>query len=180
MAANNLIKLFDIQNGVIVPTEHCYTLKDLRFLMDNYPEETYLKMYQYLFYMFCYDPDRNPFFNAKETEREELILAQLDPDFSTEDEGMKEAIALAKYMYTTPTLRAFIGIKTALDNIADYMSLTAVTAGRDGNFGSMISAAEKFNKIRESYKGTEKDLISEQSSRVRGGGDLAYDEDDDD
>lgn len=177
--AANLIKLFDIQNGVVVPTEHCFILRDLKFLMDRYPEE-HIKMYQYLFYMFCYDPELNPFFNIKETDREERIMEQLDPNFTTEDDGMPEAISLVKELYTTPTLRAFIGIKTALDNIADYMSTTKVNAGRDGNFGSMISAAEKFNKIRESYKGTEKDLIQEQSSRVRGGGNLAYDADDDD
>jgi hypothetical protein len=26
----NDVKLFDVQNGVVVPTEHCYTLKALK------------------------------------------------------------------------------------------------------------------------------------------------------
>ena len=43
-----IVKLFDIQNGVVVPTEHCYTLKSLKDIMDEYPEE-HLKIYQYLF-----------------------------------------------------------------------------------------------------------------------------------
>ncbi len=42
-------KLFDIQNGTVVPTEHCYTLRTLKNIMEKYPDN-YLKIYQYLFY----------------------------------------------------------------------------------------------------------------------------------
>ncbi len=52
------IKLFDIENGVVIPTEHCYTLSTLKDLMDKYPDD-YLKVYQYLFYMTCPNPDLN-------------------------------------------------------------------------------------------------------------------------
>ena len=34
-----ITRLFDVQNGVVVPTEHCYTLKALKDVMDNYPED---------------------------------------------------------------------------------------------------------------------------------------------
>ena len=34
-----IAKLFDIQNGKVVPTEHCYTLKSLKDIMDNYPDD---------------------------------------------------------------------------------------------------------------------------------------------
>lgn len=142
--------------------------------MDTYPDQ-YLKMYQYLFYMCCYDPDSNPFFNIKESDREEMIMKQLEPGFTTEDPGVAEALDLCKELYTTPTLRAFLGIKIALDNIADFMSTTKITAGKDGNAAEMRAFAEKYDKIRQSYKGTEKDLIEEQQSRIRGGGGLAYD-----
>jgi hypothetical protein len=42
-----ITRLFDVQNGVVVPTEHCYTLKALKDVMDNYPED-HLKIYLYL------------------------------------------------------------------------------------------------------------------------------------
>jgi hypothetical protein len=170
-----MIKLFDIENGVIVPTEHCYTLKELKYIMDTYPDQ-YLKIYQYLFYMTCYDPDMNPFFNIKELERDEVIMQQLDPSFTTEDKGIQEALKLCEKLYTTATQRAYKGIKTALDNIGDYLSSAKITVGRDGNFNSIIAAAEKYDKIRHSFKNTERDLIEEQQSRVRGGGGLAYDQ----
>ena len=169
-----MIKLFDLDNQVIIPTVHAYTLKELRFLMDTYPDQ-YLKMFQYLFYMCCYNPEMNPFFNIKEDDREEEIFRQLQPEFSSEDEGLPEALAFCKKMYATPTLRAYLGIKIALDNIADYMAIAKPRDGKDGNIDSLTKTAEKFDKIRQSYKGTEKDLIEEQASRVRGGGTLSYD-----
>ncbi len=50
-----IIKLFDIDNGVVVPTEHCYTLKALKDIMDDYPD-SYLQIYLFLFYMSCPNP----------------------------------------------------------------------------------------------------------------------------
>jgi len=80
-----IIKLFDIQNNVIVPTEHCYTLKSLKDIMDEYPED-HLKIYQYLFYMTCPNPDLNPFFYTPENDKEDLILKEIQAAFSTEGE----------------------------------------------------------------------------------------------
>ena len=72
-----LIKLFDIQNGKVIPTDHCYTLKFLKGIIDKYPD-TYLTVFQYLFYMTCPDPDINPFFNVIEVDKEEVILDEID------------------------------------------------------------------------------------------------------
>ena len=41
--------------------------------MDNYPDD-YLKIYQYLFYMTCPNPDMNPFFHTPEHEKEEVSI----------------------------------------------------------------------------------------------------------
>ena len=57
-----IVKLFDIQNSKLVVTEHCYALPFLKSIMDEYPD-SYIKVYQYIFYLSCPDPDLNPFFN---------------------------------------------------------------------------------------------------------------------
>ena len=82
-----IVRLFDIQNGKVIPTEHCYTLKALKMVMDNYPDN-YIKIYQYLFYMTCPNPDLNPFFYTPEIDKESLILEQIDADITTEDEDI--------------------------------------------------------------------------------------------
>ena len=169
-----IIKLFDVQNGKVVPTEHCYTLKALKDLMDNYPED-YLKIYQYLFYMTCPNPDLNPFFNTPEKDKEHLIMRELDAEFSTEDEDVYTALKFCERLYETPTSRAYEGMKKALDRIANYLSTTQITDGKDGNISQIRAVAKDFDSIRQSFKGVYKDLQEEQQSRVRGGQGLAYD-----
>jgi len=169
-----IVKLFDIQNGKVIPTEHCYTLKALKDVMDNYPDN-YIKIYQYLFYMTCPNPHLNPFFYTPDLDKESLILEQIDADFSTEDEDIHIAVQFCQRMYETPTSRAYKGMKSMLDRLARYMETTQITAGRDGNINSLVAAAKNFDQTRASFKGVYKDLQDEQSSKVRGGQGLAYD-----
>ena len=141
-----IVRLFDIQNGKAVPTEHCYTLKFLKDIMEDYPD-TYMQVYQYLFYMTCPNPDLNPFFNLPEHEKEDIIIEEIELEESTED-----------------------------SKLAKYMETTQIEHGRDGNINSMVNAAAKFEQIRQSYKGAFTDMKSEQESSVRGGQGLAYDQ----
>jgi hypothetical protein len=167
-------KLFDVQNGKVIPTEHCYTLKALKDVMDEYPED-YLKVYLYLFYMCCPNPDMNPFFFVPEQDKEYIILKEIEAEFSTEDDTIFAALKFCERMYETPTSRAYKGIATMLDRLGRYMENTPITHGRDGNFNSLIAAAKNYDAIRASFKGAYKDLQEEQSSKVRGGQGLAYD-----
>jgi hypothetical protein len=170
-----MIKLFDVNNGVVVPTEHCYTLRDLKLIIDTY-EENYMDVFLYVFYMTCPNPELNPFFDVKEHEREELILSQIKASFSPEDELILQAIELCKTLYQTPTYRAYMGIKGMLDKLASYMEKTSITDGRDGNITALVNAAKNFEGIRMSFRGAYKDLMEEQKSTVRGGQNLAYDQ----
>lgn len=170
-----IIKLFDIENGVVVPTEHCYTLKALKDIMDDYPD-SYLQIYLFLFYMSCPNPDMNPFFFTPEIDKEDLILKQLDADFSVDDKCINDGLLFCQRMYETPTSRAYKGIASMLDRLARYMETQSITDGRDGNINSIVSAAKNFDQIRSSFKGVYKDLQEEQSSKVRGGIGMAYDQ----
>lgn len=170
-----MVRIFDIQNGAVVPTEHCYTMKSLKTIMDEYPDN-HLKIYQYVFYMTCMNPDLNPFFDVPDIDREELVLQEIDADFSTEDPYIMHALDVVKKLYETPTSRAYRGIKTMLDRLADYMENTPIEHGRDGNINSLVNAAAKYQQIRESFKGAYRDLKDEQQSSVRGGQNLAYDQ----
>jgi len=169
-----LIKLFDIQNNVLIPTEHCYSLKALKDIMEEYPNN-YLKIYQYLFYMTCPNPDLNPFFYTPVLDKEDLILEQIEGDFSTEDDSIFVALKFCERMYETPTSRAYNGIASMLDRLGRYMETTSITDGRDGNITALVNAAAKYEAIRGSFKGAYKDLQEEQKSTVRGGQGLAYD-----
>jgi hypothetical protein len=79
-------------------------------------------------------------------------------------------------MYETPTYRAYQGIKIALDNMAKFMATEQVTSGRDGSATAILRIAERFDMVRQSFKGVYRDLQDEQQSSVRGGQNLAYDQ----
>ena len=88
-----IIKLFDIQNDEIIPSEHCYALEFLKVLMSAYPE-SYMQIYKYLFYMTCPNPDYNPFFHLPEQDKEEIII---------EEVGLEESVDCL--LYTSPSPR---------------------------------------------------------------------------
>ena len=169
-----IARLFDVQNGKVIPTEHCYTLKSLKDIMDNYPDE-YLKIYQYLFYMTCPNPDMNPFFNVPHMDKEEIILKEIEAEFSPEDDDIFTALKACERMYETPTSRAYEGMQKALDRISRYLATAQITDGKDGNIAQIRALAKDFDGIRQSFKGVYKDLQEEQQSKVRGGQGLAYD-----
>lgn len=170
-----MVRLFDIQNGKVVPSEHCYTLKTLSDIIVEYPLD-YLKVYAYVFYMTCPNPDLNPFFDVPESDKEELILAEIDAEFSTDDDAVVDAIKFCEKLYQTPTYRAYMGMKSMVERLGKYMETTEIEHGRDGNITALINAAAKFDQIRQSFKATYRDLQDEQQSQVRGGQNLAYDQ----
>ena len=170
-----IVRLFDIQNSKVVVTEHCYTLPFLKVIMTKYPD-SYMQVYQYIFYMSCPNPDLNPFFNLPEHEKEDIIIEEVGLEDSPEDGKIGYALDMCKKMYETPTYRAYVGIKSMLDRLAKYMEVTAIEHGRDGNINAMVNAAAKFEQIRSSYKGAFTDMKQEQESTVRGGQGLAYDQ----
>ncbi len=170
-----MIRLFDIQGGQVVPSEHCYTLAFLSTILDSYDKDEATKIFTYLFYMSCPNPDLNPYFDTPEQDKEELILKDIDADFSAEDEMIVYALKRCRQLYETPTYRAYIGMKSMLDRLATYMEKTPIEHGRDGNITAIVNAASKFEAIRQSFKGTLRDLEEEQSSQVRGGQSLSYD-----
>ena len=172
-----LAKLFDVQNNAIVPTEHCYTINWLKDIMDEYAEDNeYLKVYMYLYYMLYPNPDENPYFHFKESEKEMTILEDIDAHFSTEDESIQIALRNLKKMYETPTSRAYDGIAGMMDKLAKFMKTAEITTGRDGNMSAIIQAAKNYESIRQSFKGAYKDLIDEQQSHVRGNKNIGYDQ----
>lgn len=168
-----MIKLFEVQAGVVKPTEHCFVLPWLKRIMDEYPKE-HIQIYAYLFYMSCRSAE-NPFFNRPLQNLEEEIIQYLQCEFDTEDPIIVMGLKKCKDLFETPTVRAYNGISKMLDNLAIYMETQTITDGRDGNITAIVNAAKNFDSIRKSFKGIAKDLEEEQSQRARGGANLSYD-----
>jgi len=170
-----IVRIFDISDGKVVPSEHCYAVGALKSVMDKFPDN-FLQVYQYVFYMTCPNPELNPFANIAEDDKESMVIREIGINFSLDDSTITTALEFCSQVYDTPTSRAYRAIKIMLDNLSTYMSETKFTHGRDGSIGGLIRAGKDFDDIRKSYKGIYSDFMDEQKSRVRGGSELAYDQ----
>jgi hypothetical protein len=170
-----MIRLFDIENGKVIPSEHCYTLNFLHGIMQAFPND-HTKVYAYLFYKSCPNPDFNPFFNVPEEDREGMILQELDVSFDVNDPLIQEALIKTAKLYETRTYRLYRSFGIMLDRLGKYVEVTPIEHGRDGNISSLIQAAKNIQDIRQQFKGLEKDHLEEQRTLVRGGQMLAYDQ----
>ena len=92
-----LVRIFDIENGKVIPSEHCYTLNFLNSIIEAYPKE-HMQVLQYLFYMSCPSPEMNPFFNVPEHEKEDIVVEEVgtrEPIPASFTSGSKILISLA-------------------------------------------------------------------------------------
>jgi hypothetical protein len=167
------IRLFEIEEGAVKPTEHCYMISWLNQIIEDYPEE-HLKVLAYIFYM-TNKTHENPYANVVEEELEERIQRDLQPQFFTEDAAILLAIDKLTKLYETPTIRAYNGIKVMLDNMSTYLANTEITDGRDGNIRGMLAAAKDFKHIQASFKGAMSDVEEETKVQARGKSILPYD-----
>jgi len=170
-----LIKLFDYSNGVLVPSEHCYAMDSFKQVIEDYPKD-YLKVFLYIFYMIYPDPEQNPFFNMAESEREELVLREIKIDFSLDSPSITKAMDTYTKICETPTRRAYEGAKSMMEKLAVLFKTHALTTGREGSLDSMVRTMEKYDKLRQSYKGVEKDYLEEVKAVTRGGSYTSYDQ----
>lgn len=170
-----MIRLFDIENGKVIPTEHCFTLKFLNAIREGYPD-SHLNIYAYLFYMSCPNPDLNPFFNMPEEEKEDMIFTEVGAGFLKSDVVIQEALVKTRQLFETRTYRLYRSFAIMLDRLGKYVETTPIEHGRDGNISSLIQAAKNIQDIRQQFKGLEKDHLEEQKTLVRGGQMLAYDQ----
>lgn len=170
-----MIKLFDYQNGVIVPSIDIYNMKDLNAIVEQHPKD-HMSILSFLFYMTCKDEDLNPYFNVKIDEMEEIIMKQTGFSCSLEDPLILAGFDLCTELYQTPTSRLFEGAKSMMDKFGDYMLNSEIEHGRDGNITAIQNMFAKFEGIRISFKGILRDLKEEQKSTVRGGQHLAIDQ----
>jgi hypothetical protein len=169
------IRLFDIENGKVKASEHCYTIEILKQIMKAYPKN-YTKVFTYYHYTCCLNDEDNPFANVPESDKEEIILKEIGADFSLDDELIIKGLELCKKLYSSPTYETYLSIKTMLEKFGKFMKTTPITDGKDGNILSLLRVAEKYDEVCKSFEARYKAFKEEQSSQTRGGQSLGYDQ----
>lgn len=173
-------RLFDIVNGVVTPTEHCYTIAAYKNVIDEFGENSG-KIFAFCHYMCSLNEKTNPFALLPEAEKEEVITRQICPEIDTGHLVVREAWELTRQVYETTSYRLYKGFKMNQDKLGMLLQTTEWTTGKEGNILQLVAAAKAYPALREAYKQAYREYQEEQgNNQARGGADLAYDEDDDD
>lgn len=180
------VKLFDIDaknTKVVVPTEHCYTTLSLKAIIDRY-EENAGRVFAYLYYMFELDPQRNPYANISEEEKEENIIREVIPDLKVIDEDIiaKAKDTIFMMFNSIPGYRMYLSYKYMWDKMALALEREYPDFSKEGNMANIKGHFSDYKKMKESLDLALKDYqaeINQGKTTKRGGGEIAYDIDDD-
>ncbi len=175
-------KLFELSGKVIIPKEDCYIIKPISNMMDKFPKDK-LKLIAYLHYMCSMKKDDNPYADVPESERQDQIIKDLELfKVNLEDPIIIKALNCVQEKYFTTFYGIYTGIKAAMDNFGKELKLARIDFNsKDGNANAIMAFTKNYEVLRNSFKAAYRDFDEESGNvRVRGGGKLAYDEDEDD
>lgn len=158
-----MIRIFEVENGTVKLTEHCYLIKELKALIDKY--EDYMPVIKYVYLLTA--PD-SPFANMREDEKLEAISDEVGGDFTLDDEEIDAAIQKLNKLYETPITRIYNGLIKSIDGMAHYLANTTIEPGRDGNDRAIDAIQNNMSKKIESLRKLEKMKDEEQKTNMRG------------
>lgn len=169
-----MIHLFDVENGVAIPSVHCLLIPEFKAIVDKYKKKS-TNILAYLFYT-TYIGSENPYFNYEEEQRKEIVKKDLDIDVK-EDELIEKARKKMQKMYETPTMRFYLSLKKTMDNLSDFLDQNnKIIGGKEGNLDDIMKIVDKYEKLRQSFKTVSKDLSEENIVNARGETEIAYDQ----
>src|SRR5690348_1330145 len=105
-----MIRIWDIEDGELRPTDACYTLEWLKDIMTAFPKD-YMQVYRYIFYMSCLDEQLNPYRNTPEVDKSEEICRMLAKgetlSWIPDDLKIEKAVTECRKLYSTPTQEVY-------------------------------------------------------------------------
>ena len=165
-----MVKIFDIDNDTVVISENCLLIPELKTIMETYDNPIPVLSYVH-FMTFPW----SAYNNLPSEEKEEQILKDYPGEYTTDDEPVYKAVEKIAKLYETPSMRLRRRALESSENIGKYLEKAVVTGeGKDANLPSLLNALKSIRKLNQELRGFEKDI--EEELRVRGQGNLGYDE----
>lgn len=159
-----MIRIFDIEDGVLKINENCVLIPELKKIMDEYKEDA-IPALSYVYFMTS--PD-SPYGNIPEEEKQQTISDDVKGSFGFEDEEILNAIDKLTKLYETPTMRYFKAVKISMENMSVFLQTSKVNGGKDGNADTIHKIQSNVGKQMESFKKLEKIVNEEVKVAMRG------------
>lgn len=165
------IDLLNIENNVVIPGIECYTIPELKTILNNYSREEALEIFTYLHFM--YHP-KSSYKNESEDEMEEIILEDIRTlGWSVDEVDIVQAKKMIKKRFVSPTRRFFLDAKAGLEKLGQYMRTAPITDGKDGNFAALSVNFTRIGRTMEDFKKLEKLVEEEEGPDIRGGQEIS-------
>lgn len=163
------------KNGKAKITKHVQDIWYLKAIVDKYGEESALKLFKVFDFVHNLNPEDNPFANAIEENKYELVLRSTYPELEVvidlEDDLIEQALDLVGELYDTPRYRAYKAIKILYEKIVKEMEFTEVSFKKeDGNMGEIKKALDSFEDLNKKQNESYKELEEEMGKLTRRGG----------
>lgn len=164
------VKLFDIKQNGVFPTEFCYTNIYFKGLIEEYGENAG-KLFAYFHYMCSMNPEENPYYNIPDVEKKEVIVRSTCPEIDVDDPLIEECLEQTQKLYDTPTYRVHRGFKRAVDKLATALHYVHISLDKeDGNSGELVKASKLYKDLMQDYKSSFKEMMDEMGiTEARGG-----------
>lgn len=151
--------LFTVENGKVKPSLHCHLIPEFKQIIDKY-EKRATDMLAYAFYYACPFKSINPYADYSDDEKEDILKKSfvVFPD----NPDVLLAIEAMRGMYESTSVKYFNRNKKNLEDIMDYLDISVLTEGRDGNLSERLKIAEKCFKIKAEFDELEKNVEAER------------------
>lgn len=173
-------KLFDIRDGEVFPTEHCYAIYQLKHLIDHYQENAG-RVLACIHYYISLNPEDNPFAYLPEEGRWAIIVTNVCPELLDvhDDLTLRDAIDICKELYETTEYKMYKAFKTLMDKLVTAIEGTNPNLTRDsGNMGQIKEAVKSYKDLKAAYKESFDEYMKTfNSNQIRGNMQEAYDSD---
>lgn len=164
------IKVFDLNEGVVVINPNCLLIPELKAIYDQYDDP----IPAFCFVHFTCDPF-GPYANLSDSQKEEVILDDYPGEYTLEDECMFKAVEKIKTLYETPSMELRRNARVGLKTLGDYLAKASIRdEDKGGNLGTFNTALKSIAKINQEFRTLDRDV--EEEFRIRGGGQIGYDE----
>ena len=167
-----MIKLFEIREDGIFPTEFCHTNIYFKGVLEEYGVNAG-KVFAYFHYMCSMNTEDNPYYNYPDEERKEIIIRNVCPLIDVDDPLIQECLEQTQKLYETPTYRVHKGFKRALDKLGVALNFVYISLDKlDGNTGELQKASKLYKDLMIDYKSSYKEMQEEMGlTEARGGRD---------
>ena len=146
-----MIEVFDIKDNKVIPNANCYTIPELKALIEEYDDPI-----PALTFVYHSTSPQSPYMSLPEQDKETVLLADFPGPYSPEEEVIINAIEKMNILFLTPTRRFYLNAKRRLVAMGKYLATASITEGRDSNFSSFNMALSRVGKTIEEFKKMEK------------------------